>query len=147
MQPRRSFAHGNDGGWSSIAVHLAPAEDHKEGFYLSLFADARAPQVVFLRPQQLASLLDMAATSTVSDQQLWEAVAKIPIEPLLPNRSLATRLRALLVDETAAIRDHIREQLAREPVLPRDPEPETNAIADGLGHDSADQSKPHSILP
>src|SRR3954468_17413072 len=105
MSARRSFAHGPTGGWSSIAVHIEAAESTQEGFYLTLFPDGPSPQVVFLRPHQLTQLVEMAAQSQVSDQQLWDAVAKVPLEPLLPNRSLSGRLRALLVDQATQIRD------------------------------------------
>jgi hypothetical protein len=113
MSARRTFAHGPQGGWSAIAVHLEAAEATQEGFYLTLFPDGRSPQVVFLRLNQLSQLIEMAAQSSVTDTQLWEAVAKIPLEPLLPNRSLASRLRALLVDQTSAIREQIRAQSER----------------------------------
>jgi acyl transferase domain-containing protein len=114
MSARRTIAHPQ-GGWSAIAVHLEPAESTQEGFYLTLFPDGRSPQVVFLRPPQLAQLVEMAAQSNVSDQQLWEAVAKIPLEPLLPNRSLSSRLRALLVDQATPLRDQIKLQSERKP--------------------------------
>jgi hypothetical protein len=117
MSARRTLAHPQ-GGWSAIAVHLEPAESTQEGFYLTLFPDGKSPQVVFLRPPQLAQLVDMAAQSSVSDQQLWEAVAKIPLEPLLPNRSLSARLRALLVDQATAVRDQIKVQAERKPPAP-----------------------------
>ena len=98
MQARRTIEHGTDGGWSSVAVHLQPATGGKEGFYLTLFPDARPPTVVFLRPPQLAQLVELAGQANVTDQQIWDVVAKIPMEPLLPARSLYPRLRALLVD-------------------------------------------------
>jgi hypothetical protein len=113
MQARRTFEHGPEGAWSSVAVHLAAAGVGKDGFYLTLFPDARPPAVVFLRGDQLAHLLDMAASSTINDQQLWEYVAKIPMEPLLPCRSLYPRLRALLVDCASNIRAQIRAQAER----------------------------------
>ena len=71
--------------------------------------------MVFLRAQQVALLLDMAASSSATDQQLWDAVARVPLEPLLPNRSLASRLRALLIDCGAQIRELVKEQGAHEP--------------------------------
>jgi len=128
MSVRRTIAHPT-GGWSAIAVHVEAAESSQEGFYLTLFPDQRAPQVVFLRPGQLAQLIDLAGQSSVSDAQLWETVAKIPLEPLLPNRSLAARLRALLVDQASAIRDQIRAQQERQPPLPptADEEPVTTS--------------------
>jgi hypothetical protein len=113
MQARRTFEHGPEGGWSSVAVHLAAAGPAKEGFYLTLFPDGRPPATVFLRPQQVLQLLDMAAQSAVSDQQIWDVVAKIPMEPLAPSRTLYPRLRGLLVDCGAAIRAQVRAQLER----------------------------------
>ena len=98
MQARRTIEHGAEAGWSSVAVHLAPATGGKEGFYLTLFPDARPPTVVFLRPPQLSQLVELAGQANVTDQQIWDVVAKIPMEPLLPARSLYPRLRALLVD-------------------------------------------------
>jgi hypothetical protein len=110
MQARRTIEHGTDGGWSSVAVHLQSATGGKEGFYLTLFPDARPPTVVFLRPPQLTQLVELAGQANVSDQQIWDVVAKIPMEPLLPARSLYPRLRALLVDCASSIRAQIREQ-------------------------------------
>ncbi len=110
MQARRTIEHGTDGGWSSVAVHLQPAGGGKEGFYLTLFPDARPPTVVFLRPPQLAQLVELAGQANVTDQQIWDVVAKIPMEPLLPSRSLYPRLRALLVDCASSIRAQIRAQ-------------------------------------
>jgi hypothetical protein len=119
MSARRTFAHAPTGGWSAIAVHLEAAESTQEGFYLTIFPEGRSPQVVFLRPPQLAQLLDLAAQQSVSDPQLWEAVAKIPLEPLLPNRSLAARLRALLVDQAGPIREQLRAQAERQKAAPK----------------------------
>jgi hypothetical protein len=116
MPARRTLAHaGPQGGWSAIALHFEPAEPPKEGFYLTLFPDGKPPAVVFLRGHQVAQLLDMAASSSVNDTQLWDAVARVPLEPLLPNRSLAARLRALLIDCGAAIRELVKEQGAHQP--------------------------------
>jgi hypothetical protein len=136
MSVRRTYAHGPSGGWSAISVHLEAAEATKEGFYLTLFPDGKSPQVVFLRPRQLAQLVDMAASSSVTDPQLWDEVAKIPLEPLLPNRSLAARLRTILVDQATAIREQVRTQGERTPppsVNVGDPNGEhADAISDGL---------------
>lgn len=115
MTGRRTFAHGPEGGWSAISVHLEPASGGKEGFYLTLFSDGRAPSVVFLRPAQLAHLIDLAAQAQVTDQQIWESVARIPLEPLLPSRSLSSKLRALLVDQATPIREQVRAQAERQP--------------------------------
>ena len=65
-----------------------------------------------LWPRQ--QLVDQAGQAAVSDQQIWDVVAKIPMEPLLPNRSLYPRLRALLVDAAGPIRAQIRAQLVRK---------------------------------
>jgi hypothetical protein len=115
MQARRSFAHGPEGGWSAVALHLEAAEPGKEGFYLTLYPDGRPPTTVFLLPLQLTKLIDMAAQSAISDQQIWDAIAKIPLEPLLPSRTLAARLRQLLVDCAGPMRDLVRAQGERRP--------------------------------
>jgi len=122
MQPRRTIEHGPEAGWSSVAVTIAPAVAGKDGFYLTLFPDARPPATIFLRPQQLQQIVDLAGQAAVTDQQIWDVVAKIPMEPLLPNRSLYPRLRALLVDAAGPIRAQIRAQLERQPP-PREPAP------------------------
>lgn len=141
MSARRTFSHGPTGGWSAIAVHLEPAEATKEGFYLTLFPDGRSPSVVFLRPSQLAQLIDMAASSSVTDQQLWDTVAKIPLEPLLPNRSLSARLRALLVDQASPIREEVQLRLDREPASSA-PVGEDMEPGDNLGEPDPFQTKP-----
>jgi hypothetical protein len=145
MSVRRTIAHPT-GGWSAIAVHVEAAESSQEGFYLTLFPDGRAPQVVFLRPNQLSQLIDLAAQSSVTDAQLWETVAKIPLEPLLPNRSLAARLRALLVDQASPIRDQIRAQLERQPPLPPPTEDET-AQASQAPSDGVEPADPEQTAP
>jgi hypothetical protein len=135
MQARRTFEHSPEGGWSSVAVHLAAAGPAKEGFYLTLFPDARPPATLFLRPQQVLQLLDMATQSAVSDQQIWDVVAKIPMEPLAPSRTLYPRLRSLLVDCGAAIRAQVRAQLER----PRPP-------ASPIGDDIAEGEAPPMVI-
>jgi hypothetical protein len=120
MPARRTFAHGPQGGWSAIALHLETAEAPKEGFYLTLFPDGRQPAVVFLRAQQMQQLLDLAAREEVGDPAVWDYVAKIPLEPLLPSRGLAARLRALLADHGAALREQVRVQRERQPPPPLD---------------------------
>ena len=132
MQARRTIEHGSDGGWSSVAVHLQAATGGKEGFYLTLFPDARPPTVVFLRPPQLTQLVELAGQANVTDQQIWDYVAKIPMEPLLPSRSLYPRLRALLVDCASSIRAQIRAQEDRPQPKgsPLDDEPTTNPDAE-----------------
>src|SRR5437660_3281898 len=118
MQVRRSHAFGPDGGWCSIALHLAAAEGGKEGFYLTLFPDARPQATVFLSPRQLEQLIELAHDSAQTDQAVWDFVAKIPLEPLLPSRTLGTRLRWLLLDSANAIREQVRQHLERRPPPP-----------------------------
>jgi hypothetical protein len=157
MQARRTIEHGTDGGWSSVAVHLQAATGGKEGFYLTLFPDARPPTVVFLRPPQLTQLVELAGQANVSDQQIWDVVAKIPMEPLLPARSLYPRLRALLVDCASSIRAQIRAQEDRpqpkgstideEPPAPTSTSPEGNFLsspgsAGGSGPDDGNDGLP-----
>jgi hypothetical protein len=133
---RRTFAHGPNGGWSAIAVHLEAAEPQKGGFTLTLFPDGRPPTAVFLRPQQLQQLCEMAASAQTTDQQLWEAVAKIPLEPLLPSRTLAARLRMLLVDQASAIREQVKAMIDRQPPPPpREPSSDSDGASPPPGFD------------
>jgi hypothetical protein len=113
MQARRSIEHGPEGqkGWSSVAVHLQPAEGNQGGFYLTLFADGRPPALVYLRVEQVLELVEMAASASKSDHEIWEFVARIPMEPLPPSRSLYPRLRALLIDFASTIRERAQAQL------------------------------------
>jgi hypothetical protein len=147
MQARRTFAHGPEGGWSAIALHLEPAEHGKEGFYLTLYPDGRPPAVVFLRGPQVSHLLDLASSSATTDQAIWEYVAKIPLEPLLPSRTLAIRLRALLVDCAGAIRDQVRLQAERRPPsAPLDPV-EATEPAESLPLADASEAEPTVVTP
>jgi hypothetical protein len=83
--------------------------------------------VVFLRPPQLTQLVELAGQANVTDQQIWDVVAKIPMEPLLPARSLYSRLRALLVDSASSIRAQIRaleeRPVPRSTALDEEPAP------------------------
>jgi hypothetical protein len=151
MQARRTLEHGPEAGWSSVAVHLQPATGGKEGFYLTLFPDARPPTVVFLRPPQLTQLVELAGQANVTDQQIWDYVAKIPMEPLLPSRSLYPRLRALLVDCASSIRAQIRAQEDRpqpksSPIEEEPPAPAVEAATPDPGymgsHGSAGSGNP-----
>lgn len=131
-QIRRSLTHGPHGGWSSIAVHLATAEGGKEGFYLTLFPDGRGPSTVFLSTRQMAEVLELAGNSAATDQQVWDYVAKVPLEPLLPSRTLSGRLRTLLADCAQTVREEIRAQAERRPPPPpvENLEPETPESVD-----------------
>jgi hypothetical protein len=142
MQARRTFEHSPEGGWSAVAVHLQSAPEGQDGFYLTLFPDGRGPSVVFLRPGQLLRLIDLASQSSVTDQALWDEVAKIPMEPLLPSRTLYPRLRALLVDFASQLRTVARAQLER-------PEPPASPIEEpgGLEPTAEQPSSQDSELP
>jgi len=103
-----------DGGWSAIALTLKPADPQRGGFELCLVPDTgKPPSTVFLRPQQVLQLLEMAASSSHSDQELWELLSRVPLEPLLPSRGMAARLRWLLVEQAGAVRELARSQLER----------------------------------
>ncbi len=120
MKPR-SLTHAG-AGWSSLALHLQAAGDDKSGFYLSVYPDGRPPANVFVRGDQLEKLVEMAEDPVISEQALWDAVAHIPLEPLLPSRTLGTRLRWLLCDCKAQIRAEISAQrLANPPPAPTAP--------------------------
>jgi hypothetical protein len=118
---RRTIAHPTTEalGWSSVAIHLEPSEQSRGGFVLTLFYDTgRAPAAVFLQPKQLDKLCEMAASSAHSDQDVWDTLGKVPLEPLAPSRGLSARLRALLVDHATAIRNEVRGVLERHPPAP-----------------------------
>jgi hypothetical protein len=107
VRMRRTLSHGSLQGWSAVAVHLEPSEPQHGGFHLTLFPEERSPTTLFLRPEQLLGLCELSAREETTDRQLWEALGRIPLEPLLPSRSLAARLRALLVDRAVEIRQVI----------------------------------------
>ncbi len=94
--------------------------------------------MVFLRSSQVGQLVDMAAQSSVTDQALWDFVARIPLEPLLPNRSLAAKLRALLVDAASAIREQVRAQHERQAPLPPAEPLDAEPASDSHSHSSSD---------
>jgi|GEM_PF-3461652 len=101
-------------GWSAVALTLRPADPQRGGFELNLVPDTgKPPSTVFLRPQQILQLLEMAASSSHSDQELWELLSRVPLEPLLPSRGMAARLRWLLVEQAGPVRELARSQLER----------------------------------
>ena len=130
MQTRRTLNHGGDLGWSALAVHLQPATSGQQGYYLTLFPDQRPPAMVFLRPDQLLQLVELAASPNTTDQAVWDWVARLPLEPLAPCRSLYAKLRALLVDQGPAVLEHARALSAkndRSPAAEEEAEPEAQA--------------------
>ncbi len=124
----RSITHAGS-GWSSVALHLCTAGDDKSGFYLAVYPDGRPPANVFVPGDQLEKLVEMAEDPTISEQALWDAVAHIPLEPLLPSRTLGTRLRWLLGDCKAQIRAEIAAQRLAMPVVPPGPAPDDPMVA------------------
>ena len=129
--------------WAAVAVALSPAGGDKEGFYLALYPDGRPSAVVFLRPDQARKLLEMAREANVSDIEIWDFVAKIPMEPILPSRSLSPRLRALFVDCADAIRDELLRQASR----PRKLEPVVEEVASLEPAERASERFEHAQAP
>ena len=144
---RRTIAHPTTDalGWSSLAIHLEASETARGGFVLTLFYDTgRAPTTVFLQPKQLEKLCEMAASSAHTDQDVWDTLGKVPLEPLPPSRGLSSRLRALLVDHAAAIRNEVRSVIERHPPPPAmEPalEPVEEPAAVSVVTDNTDPSK------
>ncbi len=107
-----------EGAWCAVAAHLAPAGTEQGGFYLTLHYDGRPTQVVYLRAEQLQHILDKAIQPTTTDGEIWDMVAKAPLEPLPPSRYLSSKLRPLLQDIESEVRREIAQQLARRPPPP-----------------------------
>lgn len=116
MKAPRTIPH--DGAWCTVALHLLPAGTDQGGFYLTLNYDTRQPAVVYLRPEQMESILDLAVAPSSTDGEVWERVQKTPLEPLPPSRYLAQKLRPLLQDSERELRQEIQSQLARRPPPP-----------------------------
>jgi hypothetical protein len=95
----------------SVAVRVSAAPHGKDGFYLQIFPDLRGPQSIYLTGAQLEHLI-ACAESSGSDTELWAEVAKIPLEPLTPARSLYSRLRSLLTESATPLREEIAAQRA-----------------------------------
>lgn len=121
------------GAWCAVALQIAAAGTEQGGFYLSLHYDGRPNQTVYLRPDQLLAILDRAVVPTSTDGEIWDMVAKTPMEPLAPSRYLSSKLRPLLLDIESELRNEAREQLARRPPLP--PVEESTVESDGSATD------------
>ena len=106
------------GAWCAVALHLAPAGTEQGGFYLTMHYDGRPNQMLYLRAEQLLAILDRAVHPNATDGEVWDMVAKTPMEPLPPSRFLSSKLRPLLLDIENELRTEIKEQLARRPPLP-----------------------------
>ncbi len=111
--------------WASVAVGISPAGPDKEGFYVAVFPDGKTLTTVFLRPDQAIKLIELAKNPSSTDAEIWDYVAKIPMEPLAPSRALGPKLRALLADFGTDIYAEARRQLDRprklDPVTETDP--------------------------
>ena len=93
----------------SVAVRISCATGGKDGFFVQLFSDAKAPQAIYVTSPQLERLIVLAEGSG-SDADVWAELAKIPLEPLVPARGLYPRLRSLLVDFGHQLRAEIATQ-------------------------------------
>jgi hypothetical protein len=102
-----------DGGreYLSVAVRVTAAPPGKDGFFVQIFPDQRGPQAIYLSGAQLEHLIQFAESSG-TEAELWAELAKIPLEPLAPARSLYGRLRNVLVDARDDLRDEIAAQRA-----------------------------------
>jgi hypothetical protein len=102
-----------DGGreYLAVAVRVTAAPPGKDGFFLQIFPDLRGPQAIYVSGAQLEHLIEFAEAET-SEAALWAELAKIPLEPLTPARSLYGRLRNLLIDARDDLREEIAEQRA-----------------------------------
>ena len=96
----------------SIAVRITVVTGGKDGFNIQLFPDLRAPQAIYLTMPQMDRLLGLAEAGA-TENELWAELGKIPIEPLQPARSLYPRLRQLLVDQAAPLREELGIQQRR----------------------------------
>ena len=92
----------------SVAVRITVASGGKDGFSVQLFPDLRPPQTIFVTTPQLERLLELAEGET-SEAEIWAELAKIPLEPLQPARSLYPRLKHLLVDQLHALREEVAQ--------------------------------------
>ncbi len=104
-----------------MAIRITAASSGKEGFFVQIFSDLRPPQAVYVTGAQLERLISLTEGSA-TDAEVWAELAKIPLEPLAPARSLYPRLRALLVDVATPLREEIAAQ-ERLAAARRQPEP------------------------
>ncbi len=123
MKAPRSVVHAGGGAreFVSVAIRIAPATGGKDGFFVQVFPDMRPPQAVYVTIAQLERLLALAESSA-SEAEVWGELAKVPLEPLAPARSLYPRLRTLLVECAAPLREEIGTQRAAAEARSRPPE-------------------------
>jgi hypothetical protein len=107
----------------AVAVRVVAATGGKDGFFVQIFPDMRGPQAVYLSAPQLERLIALSETG-IPDADVWAELAKIPLEPLAPARSLYPRLRSLLADCAAPLREEIAAQRERAEARARPVEPE-----------------------
>ena len=113
--PRSTVRVSSDGSpreFLAVAVRIVAATGGKDGFFIQLFPDMRGPQAIYVSIPQLEHLVALAETS-LSDAEVWTELAKIPLEPLAPARSLYPRLRSLLVDCAQQLRNELAGQRDR----------------------------------
>ena len=125
MKAPRSVLHAVEGGpreFLSVAVRISVASGGKDGFSVQLFPDLRPPQTIFVTTPQLERLLELAEGGA-SEADIWGELAKIPLEPLQPARSLYPRLKHLLVDHMHALRDEVVQLRRRAEQRAMPPEP------------------------
>jgi len=113
----------------AVAVRIVAATGGKDGFFVQLFPDMRGPQAIYLSPAQLERLIALAETG-LPDAEVWAELAKIPLEPLAPARSLYPRLRAGLVDSASPLREEVAAQRQRAEARARPPEPVAEPISE-----------------
>jgi hypothetical protein len=109
-------------------VRVVAATGGKDGFFVQIFPDMRGPQAVYLSAAQLERLIALSETG-IPDADVWAELAKIPLEPLAPARSLYPRLRALLSDCSASLREEIAAQRERAEARSRPVEAEVTTEA------------------
>ncbi len=134
MKAPRSVIHAitsSDGAVTSrellsVAVRITPATGGKDGFFVQLFPDMRAPQSVYVTVSQLERLLTLAESGG-ADAEVWTELSKIPMEALAPARSLYGRLKNLLVDGATLLREEISAQHRRAEQRARAAEPRIEA--------------------
>jgi hypothetical protein len=127
MKAPRSVIRAVEGApreFLSVAVRVVAATGGKDGFFVQLVPDMRGPQSIYLSPSQLERLIALAETG-LPDAEVWAELAKIPLEPLAPARSLYARLRSLLVDCAQPLREEIgvQRERAEARARPHDPPP------------------------
>jgi len=125
----------------AVAVRVVAATGGKDGFFVQIFPDMRGPQAIYVSPAQLERLIALSETG-LPDAEVWAELAKIPLEPVAPARSLYPRFRALLADCAATLREEIAAQRERAEQRARPPEPAPVAEEPAVERPDATMSRP-----